>query len=185
MRRMKSYLCLARLWVGIVLLSCSIGRVMGADPDVCAVCGGPFVDVYYSIEDKVLLQKRHVCKECEKSFPNCFVCGLPANTNAPGFVQLPDQRVVCARDAKTAVLRDDEGLQICREVRDGLDRLFARFTSFPETNVTVGLVDRVHLLDLYKLAGNDYNCPDVWGYTDTKTNRNRISYHISVMTALP
>jgi hypothetical protein len=149
------------------------------------VCGGAFTDVYYSIEDKVTLEKRHVCRDCEKAYPNCFVCGLPANTNAAAFVQLPDQRVLCGRDARTAVLQEEEGLRICREVRDGLDRLFSRFTSFPETNVTVGLVDRVHLLELFKLAGNDYRCPNVWGITESKNSHHATEYSISLMSALP
>jgi hypothetical protein len=100
-------------------------------------------------------------------------------------MSLPDQRVLCARDARTAVLREEEGLRICREVRDGLDRLFSRFTTFPETNVTVGLVDRIHLLHLFKLAGNDYHCPNVWGITQAKTNHRGVEYHISLMTGLP
>src|SRR5579859_7934638 len=110
------------------------------DTDACAICGGPFIDVYYSIEDKVTLEKKHVCKTCEQSFPDCFVCGLPANTNTTGFITLPDQRALCARDSKTAVLREEDGLRICREVHEELDRLFSRFTSFPETNVTVRMV---------------------------------------------
>ena len=157
----------------------------GTEADVCAVCGKPFVDVYYSIEDQVTHEKKHVCRDCEQSYPICFVCGLPANTNAPGFVPLPDLRALCDRDARTAVLREEDGLRTCHEVRDGLDRLFSRFTTFPDTNVTVGLVDRVQLLDLFKVAGNDYHCPNVLGYTQSKTNHHRIEYRISLMSGLP
>ena len=160
-------------------------RLVAAEPDLCAVCGKPIEDVYYSIEDQVTLEKRHVCRDCEQSYPVCFVCGLPADTNAVGFVQLSDHRVLCARDSKSAVLGEDQGLRACREVRDGLDRLFSRFTAFPETNVTVRLMDRVRLLELFKLAGNDNQCPNVWGITQTKTNHNRLHFVISLMTGLP
>jgi hypothetical protein len=159
--------------------------VMGVDAEVCAICGRPFTDVYYTFEDKVTLEKRHVCRKCEQSFPECFVCSLPANTNATGFVQLPDQRALCSRDARTAVLREEDGVLICREVRDRLDRLLSRFTSFPETNVTVEVMDRVNLQTLFKLAGNDYHCPNVWGLTATKTNLTGFEYRISIMTGLP
>jgi len=184
---MKAICARASIWAGLVWLSCFLcpARVAAADRDVCVVCGEPIIDVYYSIEDQVTQEKSHVCKNCEQSYPICFVCGLPANTNAAGFARLPDGRVICFRDAKTAVLQPEEGLRVCREVRDGLDRLFSRFTSFPETNVAVGMVDRVHLLELFKLGGNDYQCPNVWGYTQTKTNRNHLEYRISLMTALP
>jgi hypothetical protein len=172
----------AALWLGYCLYP---ARLAAADTDVCAVCGEPIIDVYYGFEDQVTLQKCHVCKHCEQAYPECFVCSLPANTNAPSFTRLPDGRVICARDAKTAVLEPEEGMRICREVRDGLDRLFSRFTTFPETNVAVGMVDRVHLQDLFKLAGNDYHCPNVWGYTEPRTNHNRLEYRISLMSGLP
>jgi hypothetical protein len=172
----------AAIWLGCCLFP---GRLAAADADVCAVCGEPIVDVYYSFEDQVTLEKSHVCKKCEEAYPECFVCSLPANTNAAGFLRLADERVICARDAKTAVLQPEDGLQISRDVRDGLGRLFSRFTTFPEANVTVGMVDRVHLVELFKLAGNDYHCPNVWGYTQTKTDRNRLEYQISLMTGLP
>jgi hypothetical protein len=159
-------------------------RLLGADADVCAVCGRPFGESYYSIEDKVTLEKKHVCKDCAFSFPDCFVCGLPADTNAAGFVLLADQRALCPRDARTAVLRDEDGVRICNEVHDELERLFSRFTTFPETNVTVEVMDRVYLQTLFKLLGNDYHCPNVWGLTQIETNQHRI-YHVSLMSGLP
>jgi hypothetical protein len=107
---------------------------------------------------------------------------LPASTNITGFTRLSDNRVLCARDAKTAVLRDDEGIRLCAESRNTLDRLFSRFMSFPENNVTVTIVDRVNLLSLFKLAGNDYACPDAKGYTQARTNHNKLGYRISIMS---
>jgi hypothetical protein len=173
--------------LAISLLATGFARVWSAavDPEVCAICGGPIVDVYYNIEDKVTLENKHICKQCERLYPVCFVCGLPAMTNAPGFVELPDQRTLCSRDAKTAVLDEEEGRRIGHDVREGLDRLFSRFTTFPETNVTFGLVDRVHLFELFKLLGNDYHCPNVWGITQTLTNQHGAEYQISLMSALP
>lgn len=184
MNRIRSLLSFASsvCWLACVF---SATQLAAAEAEVCAICGKPFDGVYYGFEDKVTLQKPHVCKDCEQSFPECFVCSLPADTNAPGFLRLPDQRVLCTRDAKTAVLREEEGLRIWREVRDGVDRLFSRFTTFPDTNVTAGLVDRVRLLDLFKFAGNDYHCPNVWGFTQTTTSGYRPKYSISLMTGLP
>ncbi|HZR17150.1 MAG TPA: hypothetical protein VFE51_07470 [Verrucomicrobiae bacterium] len=176
---------LLSFWFALIGLACLWpAQLLGADAEVCAVCGRPISEGYYSIEDKVTLEKRHICKECERSFPFCFVCGLPADTNAPGFVQLPDQRVLCARDAITAVLREDEGVRICNEVHDEMERLFSRYMVFPQTNVTVEVMDRVKLQGLFKLLGNDYHCPNVWGLTQTETNRSH-AYRISLMSALP
>lgn len=155
-----------------------------ADTDHCAVCGEvPFGNIFL-ITDAVTAEKVAVCTNCEALYPNCFLCGLPAKTNAPGYLRLPDERSLCGRDAKTALLQDDESLRICRDVRDELDRAFSRFMSFPETNVTLAIVDRVHLQELFKFAGNDYHCPNVWGYTRSGTNQNRNEHQISLLSGL-
>lgn len=159
-------------------------QIYAADGDVCAICGRPFGDAYYSIEDKVTLQKLHICKQCEL-MPDCFVCGAPANTNGVGFVQLPDHRFLCARDARTAVLHQEDGVRICKEVQEELERLLSRFTSFPDERVTIEVMDRVSLQSLFKLAGNDYQCPNVWGLTQTETNKSHLQFRISLMTGLP
>ena len=171
------------LWIGLTL-PLFAGRLFAADSDHCAVCGEmPFGSVY-RITDAVTGEKVTVCTNCEAIYPNCFLCGLPAQTNAPGFVRLPDDRSICARDAQTALLQDDESLRICREVRDELDRLFSRFMTFPETNVSLGMVDRVHLQELFKFAGNDYHCPNVWGYTCSRTNHDHLEHQISLLRGL-
>ncbi len=172
-----------RAFLGVltVLLISSLPVAAG---DYCAVCGTlPFGSIYL-VTDAVTGEKATVCTNCAALYPDCFLCGLPANTNAAGFMLLPDERALCARDGKTAILREDEAMRICREVRDELDRVFSRFMSFPETNVSLAFVDRVHLLELFKLAGNDYHCPNVWGYTQTSTNRGRVEYRISLMSGL-
>jgi hypothetical protein len=171
------------IWLSLAL-SFFIGRSVAVGSDYCAVCGDlPFGSIYL-VTDAVTAEKVTVCTNCEALYPNCFLCGLPAKTNAPGFIRLPDERSLCARDAKTALLQDDEALRICREVRDELDRLFSRFMSFPETNVTLAMVDRVHLQELFKFAGNDYHCPNVWGYTRSATNHNRLEHQISLLGGL-
>jgi hypothetical protein len=81
------------------------------------------------------------------------------------------------------VLREDEGIQLCWEARDTLNRLFSRFMTFPQDNVTVTVVDRVHLQQLFKVAG--YRCPNVWGYTQPRSTHNKVVYRVSIMSGLP
>lgn len=171
------------LWV-VITLPLLAGGLFAADLDHCAVCGEQPYGSVYRITDAVTAEKVTVCTNCEAIYPDCFLCGLPAQTNAPGFVRLPDDRVLCARDAKTALLQEEESLRICREVRDQLDRVFSRFMTFPETNVSLGMVDRVHLQELFKFAGNDYHCPNVWGYTRSRTNHQHFEHQISLLSGL-
>jgi hypothetical protein len=83
------------------------------------------------------------------------------------------------------VLDEEDAKRICREAKNSLDRLFSRFLDIPETNVTVAIVDRVHLQELFKFAGRDYTCPNIWGYTETTTSRRHIEHHISLLSGLP
>jgi len=177
----------ARFYGGLGVLACSIllEPLRAAEADQCFVCGGNIAGPFYSITDQVTQEKRHVCKDCELSYPACFVCGLPARTATPGCQQLSDGRILCARDAKTAVLQADEGVRICRDVWDRLDRLFSRFIAFPEKNVKVRIVDRVHLMELFRLAGNDMECPNVWGFTRTRPGRLQPEHEVSVLGGVP
>jgi hypothetical protein len=175
------FVCALLGWIVLRWASSTVA----ADADLCFVCGAPINGTFYRVEDKVTFQKRNVCKECETSLPPCFVCGLPARPGLAGYQHVSDGRVLCSRDGATAVLQVDEGVKTCREVYDQISRLFARFITFPEKNVQVRMVDRVHLLELFKSAGNDYEGPNVWGFTQTRTEASRIEHQLSLLGAMP
>lgn len=157
------------------------GRLL-ADRLLCDICGGPIGAAVYTVQDTVTGEKKQVCSDCMLLGKTCSICGLPARTN---YVELPDGRVLCARDAQTAMLDEDQAKQVCRETRDRLDRLFSRFLAFPETNVAVSIIDRIHLQELFKFAGHDYVCPNVWGYVQTRSSRGRFEHSMSLLSGLP
>lgn len=156
-------------------------RLLG-DPGHCELCGGVIGDMVYTVHDKVTEEKKLVCHDCITCTTLCFICGLPVRTSG---TDLPDGRTICARDAKAAVLNEERAKEICLETRDSLDRLFSRFLAFPSTNLTVGIVDRVTLQGMFKFAGNDYECPNVWGYLQTTTNHGQLEHKMSLLSALP
>jgi hypothetical protein len=156
--------------------------VAHGDDSHCAICGAEFTDKVYIFTDKVTDQKARVCPDCATVKEFCFLCGLPVKHD---FTHLPDGRFICARDIRTAVVNDDDARQVCTEVRDALDHLFSRFLSFPATNLSTAIVDRVNLHELFKMPGRDYTCPNVLGYISTKTNRGVIRHSISLLGALP
>jgi len=148
--------------------------------DRCAICGEEMTGTIYLLTDKLTREKKHVCSDCVHLVEACFVCGLPVRKD---FVRLPDDRFLCARDAKHAVLDTSDAKSICKEVREDLDKLFSRFMTFP-TNVEIAIVDRVNLLALFKIPGNDFECPNVLGYFRSTTNRHQVRLEISLMSAL-
>jgi len=146
------------------------------------VCGGPFGLTIYTIVDKSTMEKKHICHDCFLLPRVCFFCGMPVKDD---YTSLPDGRFLCARDAKTAVLEENQANEICRQTRESLDRLFCRFLAFPSTNLSVAVIDRVQLEELFKFAGRDRVCPNVWGCAESQVRGNHFEHSVSLLSGLP
>jgi hypothetical protein len=148
----------------------------------CAVCGQPVGETVIFTADKVAGgPKKAVCLECSRLPMECYLCGMPVKKD---FKELRDQRVLCARDAKAVVLDETEAMQIAKQVKDSMDRHFSRFAIFTD-KVTLRLADRVDIMDLYHVPGNDFDCPNVLGYTQRQTNTTPATYTVSLLSGLP
>ncbi len=158
------------------------GGKVRADATHCDVCGVTLSGSYYTHEDAVTGEKRFLCKDCVLLKTTCFICGMPVKTN---YTTLKDGRLICARDAQTAVIEDDDAKKACREAKENMDRVFSRFMEFPETNVTIRIVDREHLKEMFKAPGQDSVCPNVWGYIESRTNQQGLTHAISLLNGLP
>jgi hypothetical protein len=100
--------------------------------------------------------------------------------------ELGDGRVLCARDAKAVVLDETEARQICTEARTELARLFSRFTTFPDTNASVAIVDRTRMEQLVQTPGFDRQCPATYGYIRSRVAQGGEWRHpISLLSGLP
>ena len=156
------------------------GFTCASRADNCAICGQPIYGTEYLVTDKVTGEQLLVCSNCIK-LPRCYICGVPVKD---GGAELPDGRWLCARDAKTAVLDDNEVLQTYAEVHDDLDRLFARFTEFP-TNVDVAVIDRIDVNSMFNTMGNSFESPDLLGYTQPVMTGNQKRYKIALLIGQP
>ena len=163
-----------------LLAGFSLTRPLAARGDLCAICGRPIVgDTIYLVTDKVTGEKKESCSDCVK-LPSCYICGLPVKDGT----QLPDGRFLCARDAKTAVVKADDADRICAQVKDDLDRLFSRFTEFP-ANVDVAVIDRIDVDAMYSPGGNDFESPNLLGCIHPDTANQVTRYKMRLMTGLP
>jgi hypothetical protein len=149
-----------------VALSLLFFAVVARADDHCWVCGGPIGDTVYLWKDEVAGVKRTICEDCSKLTTTCYVCGLPVKS---GYTEVGDGRILCARDAKSVLLDEHAILDQCEGIKAPLNDLFGRFLTFPD-NVRVQVADRVTLLDLFKVPGNDYTCPNVLGFIAPETN---------------
>ena len=163
-----------------VLLGLVQGGLLAARAGLCAICDRPITgDTIYLVTDKVTGEKKAVCSDCVK-LPSCYICGLPVKDGA----QLPDGRFLCARDAKTAVVKANDAERICAQVKDDLDRLFSRFTGFP-ANVDVTVIDRIDVDSMFSPAGNDFESPNLLGCVHPDTVNHETRYKMRLMTGLP
>src|SRR6185295_2449361 len=177
---MKAILLLALLLAGLTASGQSDeGRP--ANIDNCAICGERLVKVVYFVVDKVAGDKKAVCEKCVTLTTTCYLCGLPVKEK---YEELPDGRILCARDVKSVVLDDAEAQRIWQDVKSTVERQLSRFMDFSD-NVTLHPLDRVDLQALFQLVGNGQVCPNVWGCTERETNNHRVTFKISLLRGLP
>jgi hypothetical protein len=155
-----------------------------ADQLKCDICGQIIVGQYYVGHDQAFGGRpENICSNCAKTKDLCFYCGLPVT----GTVQtLPDGRVLCERDSKLAIQTEDEAKQICAETVDDLDRLFARFLTYPSTNVVLSIVNRFYLENLFHSPSEGQACVSVYGATSSNPLPGHHMVHaVAILSHLP
>jgi hypothetical protein len=167
--------------VTAALLLFSLAAVFSAGPATCRVCDTPITGKFYFVKDKAHGGEFEVCTNCIVLETRCFACSLPVKS---GFTTLADGRFLCSRCAQEAVLQDEEAKKICWETREVMDRLFARYLFFPQTNVVVTVVDRFTLDSLFKSPGYAQQCTSVFGATSSHPLDKRFVHTISVLSGL-
>jgi hypothetical protein len=118
---------LRTIFLIVVLTICFAHAASAEDKDICAFCGSEIEKTVFIATDKVTGEKYLICSDCLK-LPRCSICDLPVGEKG---LKLPDGRQFCTRDARNLVLETSDARRICSQVKDDLDRLFSRFTSFP------------------------------------------------------
>ena len=172
-----------KLLPGLCLLALvNVVSPLTARGDFCAVCGQPIQGNIYTMTDELTGKTVEVCSNCAFNLPRCYLCGLPIK---PGDeIKLPDGRFLCARDGATAVVDSRQAQQVCAEVKDDLDRVFSRFTSFPD-NVDVTIIDRIDVDSMFGVSGHDFESPDLLGCIEPQTTDGVKRYKMSLMIGLP
>ena len=138
----------------------SLAAVSDAGTPLCRVCDKPVLGKVFLAVDRARGGQFGVCADCVPLTTRCFACGLPVKS---GFTTLPDGRLLCALCTRDAILPDEEAKKICLETRDDLDRHFARYFSFPQSNIVLSIVDRFTIESLSKSPDFDHTCPVAYG----------------------
>ncbi len=148
---------------------------------VCDICGKTLSGKYYTREDQIVGVTLNVCADCKNLKDHCTICGRPV---LAGGTTLPDGRVFCPRDARAVVSSDDEALRICDDVRKDIDRLFARYMQFPETNVIISMVNPLYLDNLFKSPDEEQPCVGFYGATSANHVDGRVVHSVAILNHL-
>lgn len=163
----------------MVVLSLVTGLVRfeipaASSPARCDLCNRLFVAVTFRAQDAVSGETKIICHVCNKSEHFCYACGVPIIKNR---LSLEDGRHYCGRDAATAITDTNAVSRLARETDATLRRELRDELGFPdERGLELRVIDRLELLNWYKIPGHDHECPNVLGLYETITN-NAVRLH--------
>ena len=168
-----------RCWAAAILIIS--GSLAQGQQELCISCEKWIQTTVYMSASPYHAERKPVCAECVKDPKYCFTCRLPAKKN----LDLKDGRVLCPRDAKTAVLSGDNAKAIFEEVRRDMMVLLRGSKAFPLDNITFGLVDQRELESLSRLRRFPSTHSSLMGLTRSQRRGDKWQHEISVLAGMP
>jgi hypothetical protein len=168
-----------RLWLTAFLVL--TGGFARGQQEICVSCELPIQTKIYMAGSPYHRERKPVCAECAKDPNYCFTCRLPAKKN----LDLKDGRVLCKRDAKTAVLSGDTAKVLFEEVKRDMIILLRGSKAFPRNNITFSLVDRHELESLSRLRRFPSTHSSLMGITRSREKDDKWEHEISVLAGMP
>src|SRR5688572_8022102 len=167
--RMAVILWLASLWA------------RGQAWDACISCGKEIRGEILMGTSPYYKERQPVCTECSKLEKWCFTCRLPAKKH----LDLKDGRILCMRDAKTAVLSGEDAKVLFEEIKRDMRLMLRGSKNFPDRNITFGLVDRLELEGLGRLKRFPSTHNSVLGLTRSRSKGDSFEHNIDVIAGMP
>ena len=168
-----------RLWLTTVLIL--NGWFARGQQEICVSCEDPIRTKIYMAVSPYHPERQPVCAECAKDPNYCFTCRLPAKKN----VDLKDGRVICKRDARTAVLSGEAAKVLFEEVQRDMIILLRGSKAFPRHNITFALVDRHELESLSRVKRFPTTHSSLLGITRSRDKAGKWEHEISVLSGMP
>jgi hypothetical protein len=148
--------------------------------DPCVVCQKNITQRVYLFTNPYAAEKQRVCSTCAPLDTICAICKLPVRS---GSTKLSDGRLLCASDAKEAVLTQDGLDEIYREVKRDLFRMLAG-NVLPDKNVIVELAGRNDLERRVRTQRFPHDKNVTLGVTETRGKSGQFEHHISILSGL-
>ena len=167
-----------RLWLAALLVL--IGG-LARGQEICVSCENPIRTKIYMAASPYHQERQPVCADCAKDPNYCFTCRLPAKKN----LDLNDGRVLCKRDAKTAVLSGETAKVLFEEVQRDMIVLLRGSKAFPRHNITFALVDQRELEGLSRVKRFPSTHSSLLGITRSREKGEKWEHEISVLAGMP
>jgi len=163
----------------VLFLSAAEGYAQG----MCSVCNRHLEEGEPTARamDQMTLKERVVCSRCAAIPELCFLCAMPAKD---GRKSLSDGRHYCARDAQVAVFGSLEVERICRKAVVRLERPFARFLSFPSSEVSWAVEDLTLRVKGSEAEPKRCSHPAL-RYSITPGDTGGVQYTLTLLNGLP
>ena len=165
-----------------ILLWASLAR---ADPAVlrCVSCQQPIQGKYLRFSEPSSTEPQSICPACGALDTTCYLCGIPVKTPT---LKLADGRLLCARDARTAVVAQAEADRVFEETKRELMRMFRGMGEAPDRTIEVSLVDRPFLEEKYNKQRSAHDRSFLQGLTRTQAVRGQpLSHSIYLLSGMP
>jgi hypothetical protein len=152
-----------------------------AQVDTCVSCGEAIKTEILMFASPYHKQRQPVCTPCSSLNKYCFTCRLPAKKG----LDLKDGRVLCQRDAKTAILSGEEAKALFEELKRDMIVTFRGSKAFPDRNITFSLADRVELESLSRLKRFPSTHNSLIGLTRSRAKDDAFEHDITVIAGMP
>ncbi|HKQ37027.1 MAG TPA: hypothetical protein VJ063_03050 [Verrucomicrobiae bacterium] len=161
----------------ILVLTSSLGH---AAQETCISCDEPIRSTVYMASSPYFESRKPVCSDCAENAKACFTCRLPARKN----LDLKDGRILCLRDAKTAVLSGEQAKMMFEEVKRDMIIMLRGAQVFPQQNVSFDLVDAHELESLSRVKRFPTTHSALLGITRTRGKQDRYEHEIRVLAGM-
>ena len=152
-----------------------------AQQEICISCEKPISTSVYMAASPYHTERQPVCADCSKDPQYCFTCRLPAKKN----LDLKDGRILCLRDAKTAVLSGENAKVLFEDVKRDMMVLLRGSKAYPLNNITFALVDRCQLEDLSRLRRFPSTHSSLMGLTRSQHKSDKWQHEINILAGMP
>ena len=148
--------------------------------DVCLSCQKPLHFTVMLLSSPYYKERQRFCTDCAHLKTSCAICELPFAK----ALDLKDGRILCPKDAKTAILSGDEAQAIFDDVKRDVIKLLAGSKVFPDRNITFSLVDSQELRSLYRLRRFPQTHNTLLGLTRSRAVADGFDHKIYVLSGL-